>query len=302
VPQKFLARFLSLFRVVGVGSAALFNYFIFQYAETHMRAIFVGCAVIFFIAFTLMCFMVKEGRYPPPPKNIGNRKGIVASIQTYFTECFKLPFYWFFFLGNAFWQLAGCINTFSVFMYLSIGLNLVQVGKIVGISTAVSAILLYPAGILADKLHPIRVMIISKIVLTIITPVNVVFLFYDFTHRTAFLVCVVITSITLPLSILYSASSLPMFMRLLPKDRYGQFSSADAMIRAFSMIGGSILAGVFVDIMKRIHSGSDFCYRYIPLWTLFFEIISLIFLFLLYRKWKEYGGMKNYVPPSVLSK
>lgn len=297
MPRKYLARFLSLYRIVGVGAMALFNYFIFKYAQTHMRGIFLGTAALFFVSFTAMCFFVKEGQYPPPLENIGRRTGIIASMHTYFTECFKLPFYWFFFLGNAFWNVANCINTFNIFMYLSIGLSLDQMGRVAGISGAVSVMLLYPAGMLADKIHPIRVMIMAKVGIAVITPINMIFLFFNFERGMAFWICVAITCALLPLNVMYSASSLPMYMRLLPKDRYGQFSSADAMVRAFSLIVGSVLAGLFIDMMKRIHPGSDFCYRYIPVWIFVFEICSLVLLFLLYRKWKEYGGLKNYVPP-----
>jgi maltose/moltooligosaccharide transporter len=297
VPRKFLARFLSLFRMVGVGTWALFNFFLFKYAQIYMREIFIGSAAMFLIAFVLMCFMVKEGQYPPPPENIDKRTGIIASMRTYFTECFKLPFYWFFFLSNAFWNVANCINAFNVFQYLSIGLTLDQLGKVGGISSTLSVMLLYPAGILADRIHPIRVMLIAKIGVAVVTPINLIFLFYDFNHGTAFWICIAISSALLPLNVMYNASSLPMYMRLLPKDRYGQFSSADAMVRAFSMIIGSVLAGLFIDMMKRVHSGSDFCYRYLPVWIFVFEILSLVLLFFLYRKWKQYGGSKNYVPP-----
>jgi hypothetical protein len=65
VPPQFLARFLGIFRIVGAGAGALYNYFIFQYAETNMREIFTGAAILYFIGFGIVCFMVKEGEYPP---------------------------------------------------------------------------------------------------------------------------------------------------------------------------------------------------------------------------------------------
>lgn len=299
VPQAYLSRFLALYRVVGTLTGASFSFFILQYAQTHMRTIFIVVGVLYFVAFTMVCFKVREGQYPPPAENTGHRIGLWASMRTYFKECFSHRFYWYFFLGNSCWWCASCIGVYEIFLNLSLGLNLNQIGKIQGISHFIAAALLYPAGMLADKIHPIRVMLLAKSFLLLVVPFGLVYLFYDFKPGTVFWISIVITAINLPFGVMYSASSLPMFMRLLPKERYGQFSSADAMLRATCVMVGGIAAGVFIDLMKHIHHGSDFCYRYIPLWTLLFEACSLIFLLLLYRKWKQYGGMNNYTPPTT---
>ena len=299
VPQVFLGRFLSLFRIVGVASASLFNFFIFKYVQTHMKEIWIGVALLYLVAFTIMCFGIKEGKYPPPPENIGGHRGFVSSIKTYMRECFSHPFYWYFFLGNAFWQVASCASAFIVFMQLSIGLNLDQIGKIVGISGIVSVILLYPAGILVDKIHPILVTMLAKTLIVLITPLNLIFLFYNFTPETAFWITALIMALLLPLAALYNAAHLPLYMKLLPKERYGQFSSADAMVRSFFGIIGSVALGFLIDVLRNAHSNGDYCYRYIPLWIFGFECVSLVFLFILYRKWKRHGGNKNYIAPFI---
>jgi len=61
VPEHLLARFMSWFRIVSMLAAALYNFFIFQYAESHASEIFVGAAVLYFFGFGLMCLKVKEG-------------------------------------------------------------------------------------------------------------------------------------------------------------------------------------------------------------------------------------------------
>ena len=70
VPPQFLGRFMGLFRIVSSGVTALYNYFLFQYAEKHMRWILTGAAVLYFVGFGLMCLRVKEGEYPPPPDDV----------------------------------------------------------------------------------------------------------------------------------------------------------------------------------------------------------------------------------------
>ncbi|MFA5863942.1 MAG: MFS transporter [Phycisphaerae bacterium] len=299
VPKAYLARCMALFRVIGVGASSLYSLFIYRYAETHMREIFLGAAVLYFAAFMLMCWKVREGSYPPPPENVGGQTGFLASARTYMTECFTCRFFWYFFLSNAFWQVATCIGIFNVFLYRdSLGLTLNQLGKIGGIAGIVSTILLFPAGMLSDKIHPLRVMVGAKFLITLMAPAALIYLFFDFTPPQVLKIAIVLACITLPMNVMYTAAALPMYMSLLPKERYGQFCSADAMVRSISAILGGVFAGGFMDLMKTIYHGDIFYYRYIPLWTVSFEAISLVFLLLLYRGWKQHGGMKNYVPPT----
>jgi hypothetical protein len=336
VPKAYLARCMALFRVVGSAAGSLYSFFIYQYAATHMREIFLGAAVLYCAAFTLMCLKVKEGKYPPPPPSVGNRKGLLAMIRTYAVECFSHRFYWYFFLSGTFWSLAGCISMFNVFLWLGLGMNLNQLGKVGGIAGIVSTILLYPAGMLADRIHPLRVMIGAKILITLLAPIPLIYLIWDFSPHTVFLIYIATTCVSLPIGVMYSASSLPMYMSVLPQERYGQFCSADAMVGAVARIGGAFAAGKFIDIVMRTYAGggpempdptryawmypglqgsnlglvpvfqsldrllgSYYCYRFNAFWTIFFEGLSLVFLFLLYRGWKRYGGMKNYVPPAT---
>ena len=86
VPEEFLGRFYGLFRVFGTAAGAVFNYFIFGRAETWMREIFVGVALIYGVCILLMCWRVKEGEYPPP---IAEAHGHWwCGIQNYCRECF----------------------------------------------------------------------------------------------------------------------------------------------------------------------------------------------------------------------
>ncbi|MFA5865968.1 MAG: hypothetical protein WC975_14945 [Phycisphaerae bacterium] len=65
----------------------------------------------------------------------------------------------------------------------------------------------------------------------------------------------------------------------------------------YGMVGS--LAGGFMDLMKMVHHGNPFYYRYIPVWTFVFQLASLILMFRVYRGWQRLGGDKNYVPPDV---
>ena len=62
----YAARFDPIFiefgalRVVGAVATALYNYFIFQYAESHAREIFIAASILYLVGFGLMCLKVRE--------------------------------------------------------------------------------------------------------------------------------------------------------------------------------------------------------------------------------------------------
>ncbi|MFA5865424.1 MAG: MFS transporter [Phycisphaerae bacterium] len=298
VPEAFLARFISLLRIISGAAGSFYSFFIYRYGETHMREIFVGAALLYFVAFMLMCWRVKEGQYPPPPQTLDRKTGPLAAAKTYFYECFTHRFYWYFFLTNAFYAMTAGASLFSLLMYrYSLGLSLDQIGKVGGIAQLVVIALLYPAGMISDRYHPFRMAMIALIVMTLLAPLNLVYLFLNVTPATALRIYIAIMVISLPAGILYSAAILPMYMRLLPKDRYGQFCSANAMVMAAGSVIAGLLGGLFMDLMKRIYHGDVFYYRFAPVWSVTFYAITLIFLLLLYREWKRCGGADNYTPP-----
>jgi MFS family permease len=200
---------------------------------------------------------------------------------------------------NASWQVSLAIGTFNNFYYESLGITLDQLGKIGAMVNLIVMILLYPAGILSDKYHPLRVMKASMIAMMVLTPFGFIYLFHDFSPKTVWYLVIAQNCVSLPIGLMYAAASLPMYMKLLPKDRYGQFGSADAMVRSIATIVVGGMAGLFLDVFKWIHGGDSFYYRYIPVWSLFFQIVTNVFMYLLYRGWKEHGGAENYVPPDT---
>lgn len=88
-----------------------------------------------------------------------------------------------------------------------------------------------------------------------------------------------------------AAADLPMYALLLPKDRYGQFCSAQAAMSCIGMIAGNAVSGLFLDWIAD--------YRYIFLWRVMFSTLGLGVLFIVYLGWRRYGGAKHYVAPPV---
>lgn len=300
VPHAFLARFMALFRVVGTGAGALYQYFVFKYANTHMAEIFLAAALLYFVAFVMMCWKVKEGSYPPPPENLGQRPGFVGALRTYARECFTHRFYWFFFLSNCAMAMTWASAPYGVLVSTKVaGLDFATLGTIHGIAAVVSLILLYPAGMLADKFHPLRIYLASSVAHLVLTPLSIVFYFncHRMESSTVLLIFIALSAINLPLGVLHNAAELPMYMKLLPQERYGQFSSANALLRSVVLVVGGSMCGPLLDFVKRFNPASDFCFRFVPVWNFLFYALSVFFLVLLYREWRRLGGEASYQPP-----
>jgi MFS family permease len=287
VPHAFLGRFMGMFRIVGGLQAMLYNFLIFQHAETHMTEIYVGVAILYAVGMGLMCLKVREGGYPPPPQTVDGGEGFASKVKTYFVECYSQRYFWNFFLCNTFWSVAFTMATFNVFLQKSIGLDLAQIGFITGMVSGVNMVLTYPAGALGDKFHPLRVLVWVKVINLFFLPLGLIWLFFDFAPATAFKVALSISMVNIPFGVLTEAMMIPMYMRVLPRERYGQFCSANALVRSFGVICGGFFAGLFLDMLKHFYPGNDYAYRFIPVWTIFWSAVALFFLWRLYQDWKK---------------
>ena len=93
VPEPMMGRFMGWFRLVGLIAGFLYNFFVFPYAISHMREIYIGGALLYLVGFGVVCLRVKEGQYPPPPEN-EKRTSIWEQMRTYARECYTLRYYW----------------------------------------------------------------------------------------------------------------------------------------------------------------------------------------------------------------
>jgi MFS family permease len=276
VPAAFLGRFVALFGIVGSGAGFVFNLLIFPYAETHASQIYVGMGILYFVAFFLMCRYVKEGEYPPPPEAT-QRESITTSIRTYFRECFCDPFYLLIFGRIACWYVAMTSGTFVTFFGQQIGLDLTQIGRINAANVLVMTLALYPMGSLVDRFHPVRMHLLS---LLIIPALTLAFFFFARGYWSFMVLSILIA----PAMALMSASVFPLVNAVFPKDRFGQFCSAQALLSAVAMMGGSYISGRFMDAV------GDF--RFLYLWMSTCQACSaacMLGAYLLWRQRKEFS-------------
>ncbi|MCX6986051.1 MAG: MFS transporter, partial [Lentisphaerae bacterium] len=163
VPQQFLGRFIGAIRIVGTGAGAMYNFFIFKYADTHMREIFLGIALLYMVALGLMCMMVKEGEYPPIEGEDEPSKRGIGSILTFFRECFTHRFYWMIFGAGAISALNIPMWSFWVFFLKEMGLSLDQIGKLGGVGGVSVMVAMFFVSVFIDRWHPLRILVYAAV-------------------------------------------------------------------------------------------------------------------------------------------
>jgi len=298
VPAQFLARFMASFRIVGTAAGALYNCFIFQYAGTHMREIFIGVALLYFIGFGMACLKIKEGQYPPPDEQDKAAGRGLQGIKTFFKESFSHKFYWFRFLFTSFSFAAWAIVPFMIFFQQEMGLTLGQIGKITGIGSVAVMVAMYLMAIFVDRWHPLRISVYGTIFAVLGNFTGIVWIFVSIPGDYYFWLCLGNIIIAAFMTALIDVAGTPAQMRIFPRSRYGQFCSAQAMLRSSFTIVAGILAGLFIDFVKTFCNGSDYAYRFIYVWITFFLAISAIFMVKLYREWYRLGGDRHFHPPA----
>lgn len=298
VPPQFLARFFGLFRLVGVAAAAVFQGVIFKHSETHMREILTGGALLYLVGFGIVCLMVREGDYPPPPEGTYKRKGFISDLRTYGKECFTCRFYWYLYLFAAFGKIGGALALFNVFFSKQMNLSLDQIGKMAMVASIASVLATYFTAVLVDRWHPLRIITYEKIFSAFGGFGSWIWLFVTLPGSVYFWLGIGGTLVSTFNTVLTDTAGYPLYMRLFPKSRYGQFSSAAAMVRSGATIIAGVVAGLYMDLLKWLCHGSDFSYRLAFTWLWISQIAGAIVIVLAYREWKRLGGDQDYRPPA----
>lgn len=114
VPEHFMGRFMGLFRLVGAAAGFLINIAIAAHQLTHMRLISTGVAVLYFVGFSLMCWRVKEGQYPPVT-DVTDRSTFLDQVKLYLRECFTHRMFILVYLSTFAFVFARALGMSGVF-------------------------------------------------------------------------------------------------------------------------------------------------------------------------------------------
>lgn len=283
IPEKYIGRFMACLNLTGSLFGIIFSRYLFKLIETNQAFLFSSLAIVFMACMYFMIFSVKEGSYPAVNPN-EKAPSFIGNIKIFIRDCYSLPFYYSFFLMMALSEVSMITRSMFNVLYATKQLNISmeECGIIWSWGGIASLVLCFPLGMLVDKIGSLKVFG-AGLFLVIIT--NLAGFFWVYDQRT-FLV------ISISLSIAYAiqmTSTLPVFVDILPKAFYGQFSSANALLKALFMTIGSYFGGLLFDLVNN--------YQYIFLWDLLFSISSFIFFIILYCDWKRRGGAAGYVAP-----
>jgi hypothetical protein len=282
VPESHFGRFAGLSRVVGAICGFIWNLYIFPHAETHAREIYIWITLLYFFGFSLMCWRVKEERHKPSEEDAAEKKpSIVGQIRNYVRECFGHPLYVWGYIGTMFDNFGDGLTFVAILFAKQLGITIEQLGVFGAFMGLAQLVATYPAGIFADKFHPIRLCLITGTV-TLITPLLGYVFYQDWPSY------VLLGLLWFPVQEIGKASGAVLMMRVYPKKRYGQFCSCNGMTRALSRMGGAILGAYVLDQLQD--------YRFYLLYNGALNVGTLICSFIVYYYWKKCGG-DNYVAP-----
>ena len=293
IPREVMGTFVGLYRAIGAVAAFVFNRWIFGHAEQHVVWIYTGCALLYAAAFFLLVWRVKEGEYPPPSA-FDERLGPVRFIQRYARECFTHSFYLkIFCVALFFWAAWVPFMTFVVFYATrtagpdyapSLGVSVEEFGRIKGWTFLPMVVVFACCGPLIDKFHSLRILLVG------IVGVVVTFFAGFFLVRTPdqFLAWWIINQVMMAV---FQLAYLAMFPALFPREKYGQFFSANQLFFSLGLVVAPFLCGWLMDWLKD--------YRYLYFWSGTSAALAMISAISLYRHWKRLGGDKGYIPPET---
>jgi MFS family permease len=282
VPRQLIGRFFGLFRVFSVAAGMVFGALLMGRIDQYYLAMFLGIGAIYGVCFTWMCLRVREPVYPPPQPSTG---GPLAATKTYLRESFTRPFYLWYFASVAAAYLAfQPINLFSLYFARSVGITDDWYGKLGAMQLGISLLLSFPFGWLADKFHPIRMVMLALVL-----------------HGTAALVAFALVGGPNGFAIahigggalagLWITAWYALTPALVPKAKFAQyFAAMTVFYSAVQVVGGL----GFGELFDRLNSQ----YRYMFLIAAVFDFFAIALTLVVYRHFKRHGGMTpNYVPP-----
>lgn len=290
VPKEVIGRFMSFFRLMSLSAGIIFSWWMLGWLEQHnaYMLLYFGVAGLYTVGMVLMCALVKEGHYPPPPEPVAGETKFraIAATKTYFRECFSHPYYLLMFVAFLFFAICFMpVNTYLVFYGQSLGVSLKVYGEVISYSFCCSFILAYPLGWLADRFHPLRCCVIVM-GLYLLAAIYCALTIHD---EWTFSVGVMCHSV---ISGAFVTTSASLRMRLLPADRFAQFNSAAGLV-------SGIVNSMMIPLLGWVLDATDNNYALLYWFGSILAAFALLGGVLLYTRFLHYGGVKNYVAPPV---
>jgi nitrate/nitrite transporter NarK len=265
----------------------LFNLFLLKYSEDRPALICLIAAGMYLAVFVLLCLRVKEGAYPPPepPPPGPPLQRTARNIRRYVRESYSLAFYWKYYLFNLCF-MCGFVP-FRDFLLLygkeTLKMDLGTYGHWMVVVAVVQIVVFFLVGPMIDRFHPLRAGMFGYVLMCVTAALSYLFI----RGATSFGIWVVITFAAVAV---YQGATGALGPRILPKEQYGQFCSASAMVWHLGLMVLKPTLGKLIDLF-----GNPVTFA----WFFCFSAGGIVAMVLVYRDWKRLGGDKDYRPPVV---
>jgi MFS family permease len=281
VPQAVVGRCFGVLRAGGLLISIVFNLLFFGNSENSYPWLFAAVGIVYAVGFTLMCGMIKEGKYPPPRSDGGTAW---KAVRTYFRDGFGNPYYLTYFAASIMAsQTVVPFNVYSVFFSQSLHISRTTYGECLAATYVISFVLSYPLGWLADRYHPLRVTIFGQAVYAAVMLYG-----YLFVQDTGTFILALIAHGVASGSLWTIGSSIS--QRLLPRAKFAEIGSAGGILQNIAGIATAPAIGWMLD---RTHGE----YRLTFLAGFVLTLLSIAAFLVLYRKFVALGGPNRYVAP-----
>ena len=209
---------------------------------------------------------------------------VFQPVATYFLQSFSIPYYRWVIAGLVFCYLAAApFNMFSIFYAKSLNMDMHRYGLLITLTYAVSLVMSYFLGMLADRFHPLRTSLVAQVLYLGTMLIG----WFTVTGDASFGVLLVIHGIISGCFFTLSAS---LGQKLFPRELFAQFNSAFSMLLA---IGYVILGPFFGWLLDNLARN----YRYTFLFGAVLTALSVISLWQVFRGYLACGGDAAYTPP-----
>ncbi len=294
IPQEVMGKFFGLYRAIGALGSLAFNRWALGAAEAHTLHVYTLVGLLYASAFYLIVWKVKEGEYPPPPPKKSG--GGLAEAKRYFQECFTHPFYLNLYSLSFFYWSSLVPLGFIVFFATqagqpgyapTLGLTLQEFGQVKSWTFLIQIPVYFMMGPLIDRFHPIRVSLVGLLLIS----VSYFSCYWLVQGATSLLICWTINQGVIAIHLGAGAALTP---RMLPREKYGQFFSANQTFGYMSMIIAPPICGQLLGMVRD--------YRYLFIFCGVCTSLTLVALITLYFQWQRLGGDLHYTPPDTILK
>jgi MFS family permease len=329
VPQEVIGKFTAWYKVCGAMGGVIFNKFIFQYADTHQWQIYLGCGLIYLVAFLLMGWRVKEGEYPPPAKLSSDGSALSGAAQ-WLRESFSIRFYQkFYLIGLFYWAAFGAFIFQQMYALNDLGISKAAAGDAFAWAGLITLPLFFVLGPLSDRFHPVRMVTIGMFIFGVCSLACFFFIqresmrpMWDWAWAGAqrhpwlgwcwqkvlgttpaagepidlktfygyqFLLWTTVWTVG---QTAYYGAQISLMPRVLPRAQYGQYCAANNTLCALAKFGAPWLCGWLI-----VKLGNNYRFNY--LWSAACCVAGTIACIAVYLHWKRLGGDEHYTPPML---